>query len=81
MRRRTVDGVNVLLEDALVPLALHVGHADVDVDLLLGQKRVLDVRLDAPEEEGPEDLVQLLDNLVLVAVAAAGEPGVKVLGR
>lgn len=76
---RTVNGVDVLLKDHPVPFALHLCHANIDVDLLLGQKRMLDIGLNAAEEEGPEDLVQLLDNSVLVVVAPAGEPSVKVL--
>ena len=31
----TVDGVDILFEDAAIPFALEVGEADVDVDLLL----------------------------------------------
>jgi hypothetical protein len=33
----TVDGINVLLQQPPVPETLHLGHADVEVDLLLWQ--------------------------------------------
>lgn len=78
-KKRTVHGVDVLLEDTLVPLSLHLGHADVDVDFLLGQERVLDVGLDSSQQERSENLVELLDDLVLVSVATTREPGVEVL--
>lgn len=75
----TVDSVDVLFEDHPVPLPLHLGHSDVDVDFLLGEERVLDVGLDSSEEERSEDLVKLLDDGVLVVVAPHLEPGVEVL--
>jgi hypothetical protein len=40
---------------------------------------VLDVRLDTSEQEGTEDLVQLLDDGVRVRLVLGLEPGVKVL--
>src|SRR5699024_8806804 len=75
---RAVDSVNVLLQDLFVPFDLHVGHAQVQVDLLLGQKTLFDVTLDSAKQEWAENAVQLLDNGVLVAVLA-GEPLIKSL--
>jgi hypothetical protein len=47
----SVDGVNVLLEDHLVPFALKLGHTNVYIDFLLGQQALLHVHLDPTEQE------------------------------
>lgn len=67
-----IDGVDVFLQQGPVPLALHLGHANVDVDLLLGKQTLLDIRLDSSKEERSQDLVQLLDNGVLFCVVILG---------
>ena len=61
---RTVDRIDILLQNHLVPLALQRGHADVDVDLLLGEQALLDVGLDATQKEGTKHGVELLDDRV-----------------
>jgi hypothetical protein len=81
LARGTVDGINVLFKQHTVPLALHVGHADVEVDLLLGEERVLDIGLDTTQEEGAEDLVELLDNGIRFIAVLGLEPFVKVFAR
>lgn len=58
----TVYCIDILLQQHPVPLPLHLRHADIQVDLLLRQQRMLDVRLDSTQQERPQDLVQLLDN-------------------
>lgn len=42
----TVDGIDILLQKALIPLPLHLSHTDVKVNLLLWQERVLDIGFD-----------------------------------
>ena len=71
-----VDGVDILLENLLVPLDLHIRHAKVEVDFLLGKETLLDITLDTSEQERPKDAMQLLDDGVLVTVLT-GEPLIK----
>lgn len=79
--RRPIDSVNILFQDHSVPFSLHVGHANVDVDLLLGEERVLNIGLDSSKQERPENLVKLLDDGVLIVVASHLEPRVEVLAK
>jgi hypothetical protein len=53
---RTVDGVDVLLEDGSVEAPLHGTHGDVHVDLLLWRQAFLDVAFEASKKERTEDL-------------------------
>ena len=46
-----VDNVEILHKNLRVPFALQLREADVDFDLLLRQKRLLDVRFDATQQE------------------------------
>ncbi len=77
--RRLVEGVHVALEDVLVLLALHRRELRVDDELGLGRDGALDVDLDAPEQEGLEDAVQLRDDLLLDLLVLEVEPAVEVL--
>lgn len=72
----TVDGVNVLLENSLVPFALHCAHLDIHVDLLLGKQRFFDIGLETTQQEGTEHLVQLFNDFLLVTLLVL-EPFVK----
>jgi len=65
----------------LVQLLLERAHAEVQLGLLLGQERVLDVELETAQEEGLEYLVELLHHVLLVVLLGKREPRVKVLGR
>mmetsp|Transcript_59635 Transcript_59635/g.158717 ORF Transcript_59635/g.158717 Transcript_59635/m.158717 type:complete len:424 (-) Transcript_59635:1733-3004(-) len=59
-----VDGVNVLLENVAVELALHARHGDVHVDLRLGRQALLHVRLQPTQQERPQDAVELRRHLL-----------------
>jgi hypothetical protein len=48
------------LQQLLVELALQLGHGRVQQQLLLLGQRNLDVRLDAPQQEGLQQRVELL---------------------
>lgn len=61
---QAIHGVDILLENHLVPLPLQRSHSDVNVDLLFREKTLFDVGLDSSEEEGSENSVQLLDDRV-----------------
>mmetsp|Transcript_34075 Transcript_34075/g.73803 ORF Transcript_34075/g.73803 Transcript_34075/m.73803 type:complete len:464 (-) Transcript_34075:575-1966(-) len=76
----SVDGVNVLLHQVLVPLELHLRHTDLEDGLLLGRQALLNLRLHPPQQERPQKLVQLHDGLVLLALAVDLEPLVELLG-
>jgi len=54
-----VEHVDVLRQDVAVPRALHLGHADQQLDLLLRWQVLLDVSLEPAEEERAKDAVQL----------------------
>ena len=73
-----VHNLDVLLERALVVVLLHLGQANLEDHLLLGGQVLLNLRLEAAQEERPEDLVQLLHHLrgLLVALfaGAGAEP-------
>lgn len=76
----TIDSIDILLQNHPIPLPLHLRHAHIDVDLLLGKERMLDVGLDSSEQEWSKDFVELLDDRVLVVLASShAEPGVEVL--
>ena len=51
------------------PELLHLGEADVELDLALRRQVLRDVRLDAPKHERPQHRVELLDDVVLRVVA------------
>mmetsp|Transcript_8914 Transcript_8914/g.21077 ORF Transcript_8914/g.21077 Transcript_8914/m.21077 type:complete len:452 (+) Transcript_8914:1433-2788(+) len=59
-----VDRVNVLLQHARVQRLLHLAHGNVHVDLGLLGEALLDVGLEAAEEEGAKDAVQLPGHLL-----------------
>ena len=59
LRRRRIEHVDVLRQDIAVPLALHLGHSDQQLDLLLRWQVLLDVSLEPTEEERAKDAVQL----------------------
>lgn len=58
---------------------MHVRHAEVEVNLLLGKQALFDIAFDSAQQEGAQDLVKLLDDGVLVTVLAR-EPLVESLG-
>lgn len=76
----TIHSVDVFFEQRTVPLALHLCHAHIDVDFSLWEKALLDVGLDATQEERSKHFVKLLNDLVAIVVpfAARFEPLVKV---
>ena len=45
-----------LLEEGGVVLLLHLAHADLEDGLLLGRQALLHVRLQPPQQEGPQHL-------------------------
>ena len=61
--RQTRAHRQCLLAQLRVQLALHVCHAGIQDDLLLGWEVSLDIRLDAAQQEGPQNGVQLGDHL------------------
>jgi len=73
--RAPVDGGHVLLQERLVPLALHLGHADFQDGLFFGRQAALDVRLEAAQQEGAQDLVQLAHDLGLARALGLGVLG------
>ena len=52
----TVHGVDVLLEEVGVEPALHVRHGDIHVDLLLWRQRLLNIQLQAAQDERAKNL-------------------------
>ncbi len=48
---------------------------------LLGRQLLLDLCLDASKQEGPENSVQTLDELLVLKAAVFAEPGVEVVCR
>src|SRR5690606_30972992 len=62
-----IYGIDILLQNLLVPLDLHLRHANVDVDFLLRKQTLFDIVLDSSEQKWSENLVQLLDDRVLVS--------------
>lgn len=75
----SIDRINILLENLLVPLDLHLRHSQVNINLLLGQQTLLNIALYTTEKEGPKYPVKLLDHRVLVPILAR-EPLVKSFG-
>mmetsp|Transcript_8845 Transcript_8845/g.30409 ORF Transcript_8845/g.30409 Transcript_8845/m.30409 type:complete len:769 (-) Transcript_8845:151-2457(-) len=71
---RTVDGVDVLLHQVLVPLQLHLAHTNLQDGLLLGGQALLDLCLHPTQQERPQQLVQLVHGLVLLGVRVDLEP-------
>jgi len=61
-----IDCVNILHEELLVKIALQLGHGDVELDLFLGLEGLLHLRLEPSQQEGFEDLVELLNNILLL---------------
>jgi hypothetical protein len=57
---------------------LHVGHANVQINLLLRQQALLHIALDTTEQEGSQNTVKLLDDCILILFLAR-EPLVKSL--
>ncbi|KAI6752645.1 hypothetical protein HG530_013397 [Fusarium avenaceum] len=66
----TVDSIDILLQNLLVPFDLHLRHAQVDVHFLLRQQTFLYVALHTAQQERTKHSVQLLYNCVLVPVLA-----------
>ena len=53
----TIDRIDVFLQQHPVPLPLHVGHADVEVDFLLREERVFHIRLNTPQQKRSQHFV------------------------
>ena len=70
LRRRRVEHVDILRQNVRVPLALHLGHADQQLDLLLSWQVLLDVSLEPAEEERAKDAMQLRGAPVMSRAAA-----------
>ena len=54
--RAAAERRDVLLQQLLVPRLLHLAHADLEDGLLLWRQTLLDVALDAPQQERPQHL-------------------------
>jgi len=57
------------LEELPVNLLLKLSDSNIDVDLDFGRQILFDFLLDPSEEEGPEDLVELLDYLLVLLLS------------
>jgi hypothetical protein len=58
---RAIYNVNVLHQDLCVHFTLHLGEANIDVHLFLGQQRFLHIGLEASEKEGLQNSMQTLE--------------------
>mmetsp|Transcript_5634 Transcript_5634/g.14077 ORF Transcript_5634/g.14077 Transcript_5634/m.14077 type:complete len:265 (-) Transcript_5634:1604-2398(-) len=76
------EGIEVAKEQLLVQLFLHLGHSHHHDGFRLRWETLRDVGLEAPEHEGPQDLVQLRDHVLLgfFVVDFEVEPFVELLG-
>ena len=51
-----IHGFYVLLKESSIVLLLHLAHPNLQDGLLLWRQRLLDVALQTPQQEGPQDL-------------------------
>lgn len=61
---RSINSVNILFQNHLIPLPLKLRHSYIDVNLLLGKQTLFHVGLNSTKQERTEHRVQLLDDVV-----------------